>query len=419
MAESYDFAVVGGGAAGFFGAIAFAESSPGSRVVILEKTSSVLGKVKISGGGRCNVTHACFDPKAFTKHYPRGEKTLIGPMHRWSATDTIAWFSGQGVSLKTESDGRMFPVTDDSGTIIECLTRRATDLGIEVSFRCDIESIERDDSGWTLTPKEGGSLRSTAVLVASGGVRNGVGIRLAESVGHSVIPAAPSLFTFKITDKRLADLSGVSVANVTTRIPGTSLKAAGPCLITHWGLSGPAILKLSAWGARELSDRQYQFEVVVNWTGEDRWESVSSQLVQAREEAPKKRVRSGLREFPIPARLWTRLVESVGISEETTWSNLSRNHRQALARNLAESTFRVSGKSMNKDEFVTAGGVSLKEVNFSTLESKLASGLYFAGEVLDIDGITGGFNFQAAWTTGRIAGESAAAGQVGNRATAQ
>ncbi|MDF1825743.1 MAG: NAD(P)/FAD-dependent oxidoreductase [Verrucomicrobiales bacterium] len=408
MPVAYDFIAIGGGAAGFFGAIAFAEARPGSRVAILEKTNSVLGKVKISGGGRCNVTHACFEPKPLTTRYPRGERSLIGPFHRWGAADTVEWFESRGVKLKTEADGRMFPVTNLSDTIIDCLMDAAEDAGIEILFRTDVESLVSDKSGIILHLAGGGDLEARSVLLATGGVRNGAGQKLAGALGHTIIPAAPSLFTFKIDDSRLKDLAGVSVASVKAKIPGTALRSEGPCLVTHWGLSGPAILKLSAWGARELSRCDYRFEVVIDWTPGLRSEALDETLSQMREASPRKRISSGVEGLTIPSRLWQKLVSAAGIDQTTTWSNLLREQRRALVSQLTASTFRVEGKSTNKEEFVTAGGVELKEVNFKTMESKVVPGLHFAGEVLDIDGITGGFNFQAAWTTSKIAGESAA-----------
>lgn len=406
--SDFDLAVIGGGAAGFFGAIAFGEAHPGSKIVILEKTNAVLGKVKISGGGRCNVTHACYEPKVLTKYYPRGEKSLIGPFHRWGATETVDWFTSKGVELKTEGDGRMFPTTDQSTTIIECLLEAATAAGVEVYYRCDVETLFAADDGWRVCFLEGADITAKAVLLASGGVRNGVGARLTEHLGHEVIPAAPSLFTFKIRDPRLMDLSGVSAPVVKASIPELSLETEGPCLITHWGLSGPAILKLSALGARALADRDYRFDVSINWVNLSR-EAVEVSLQREREASPKKRIRSGASSFGLPSRLWAQLVDAAEINVETTWSNLSKQGRLSLVEQLVASQFSVDGKSMNKEEFVTAGGINLREVNFKTMESKIVPRLYFAGEVLDIDGVTGGFNFQAAWTTGRIAGESAAA----------
>ncbi len=405
----YDFISIGGCAAGFFGAISFAEKVPGARVLILEKTSTVLGKVKISGGGRCNVTHACFEAKRLATYYPRGERNLIGPFHRFGPQETMEWFQGRGVPLKTESDGRVFPVSDDSQSVIDCLMDTTRDLGIEVRYQSEADRLCRSGERWLVDLKDGSTLSSRFILLATGGTRNNAGVRLAGTLGHEIFRAAPSLFTFKIPDRRLEGLSGISVDEVVATIPGTKLRSDGPCLITHWGLSGPAILKLSARGARELADKDYQFEVVVNWCGTQSCEAIEALLLEAREISPKKRVRSGLVTVSLPARLWHRIAEDSGISAELTWSNLTREARHRLAVELTGSRFRVNGQSLNKDEFVTAGGVALKEIDFKTMESRRTPGLYFAGEVMDIDGVTGGFNFQSAWTTAFIAGESAAA----------
>lgn len=409
-ANDYDFISIGGGAAGFFGAIAFAKTAPGAKVCIIEKTSTVLGKVKISGGGRCNVTHACFDVKRLTSYYPRGERNLIGPFHRFGVQDTIDWFQRRGVALKTEDDGRVFPVTDDSQTVIDCLIEATKELGIAIRYHSEADRLCRSAERWLLDLKDGSTLSSRAVLLATGGTRNNAGVRLAGTLGHEIIPATPSLFTFKIPDRRLEGLSGISVEEVSATISGTKLRSEGPCLITHWGLSGPAILKLSARGARALAEKDYHFEVAINWCGSLSCEAVEAILLQAREGSPKKRVRSGLQSVSLPSRLWHRIAEDSGIAAELTWSNLTKEARHRLAVELTGSRFQVKGQSLNKDEFVTAGGVALKEIDFKTMESRRTPGLYFAGEVIDIDGVTGGFNFQSAWTTGFIAGESAAEG---------
>lgn len=404
--------MIGGGAAGFFAAIAFAETAPGSRVAILEKGAEVLGKVKISGGGRCNVTHACFEPIPFTKHYPRGEKNLIGPLHHWGATETVEWFRRRSVELKTESDGRMFPTTDRSETIIAALREAAREHGIDVLTKHEVETVLSIRGKFHVECVNGSACTSDNVLLATGGVRSKTGAEIARSLGHSVIPAAPSLFTFKIDDSRIDGLSGLSVGDVSVEVVGSKLASRGPLLITHWGLSGPAILKLSAWGARELQDRDYRFEIVVDFLPDVSPDQADRDLLEARETIPKKQVRSGLPGFPVPSRLWRRLAERSGIAEETTWSNLPKSGRRALADQLSRARFQVDGKSMNKDEFVTAGGIDLREVDFRTMQSRIVPGLFFAGEILDIDGITGGFNFQSAWTTGRIAGESAACAEA-------
>lgn len=370
----------------------------------------MLGKVKISGGGRCNVTHACFDPREFAERYPRGEKNLIGPLHRWGAAETMGWFEERGVALKTEEDGRVFPVSDDSQTVIDCLESAARSAGVEVRRHCEVESIGRAGEEWRVDLGSGETIRSRAVLLSTGGIRNGAGLRLAESVGHRVVPAAPSLFTFRITDPRIEGLSGISVEDVEISVPGTSLRERGPCLVTHWGLSGPAVLRVSAWGARELEERAYRFPVRIDWCP---GRPVDGVLRECRESHPKRLVRSPVESLAIPQRLWARLVDAAGVGGDTTWSNLSKARRESLGREIAAGEFAVEGKSMNKDEFVTAGGIDLREVDFRTMESRLVPGLYFAGEVLDVDGITGGFNFQAAWTTSRIAGEAAAATGAG------
>ena len=406
--EPLGLVVIGGGAAGYFGSIRFAEGAPGSGVLILEKSSQVLGKVKISGGGRCNVTHACFQPKELTTHYPRGDRSLIGPFHHFATTETVEWFESRGVALKTESDGRMFPITDSSETVMNCLTESASELGIETRLRAEVRTLEPIGETWKITLESGEEIFSRSVLLATGGTRNGAGEKLAGALGHQLIPAIPSLFTFKINDPRIEGLSGVSVENVMASVEGMKLTTSGPCLVTHWGLSGPAILRLSSWGARELSDREFRFTVRIDWCGGKSREEIEEKLQAQRASAPKRRVSSGCEGIQLPNRLWKRLVEAAGIEDATVWTTLTKRERNVLVDQLTNGRFEVLGKSMNKDEFVTAGGIDLREVHTKTMQSRLCPGLYFAGEVLNIDGITGGFNFQAAWTTSRIAGESAA-----------
>lgn len=401
----YDLIVIGGGAAGFFGAITCAEQS-NNKVVILEKTSQLLQKVKISGGGRCNVTHDCQDPRALSKHYPRGEKSLIGPFNRFQAADTIEWFTARGIELKTEADGRMFPTTDDSQTIIDTLIDAAEDANVEIRTSLGVTGIVKEaDNHYLITTDDGNTLTASNILIATGGTRLAAGAKLASSLGHSLAPPVPSLFTFKIKDSRITDLSGLSVAHAEVKIPGTKLGSEGPVLITHWGMSGPGILKISAWGARELSERGYKFQICINWVpNQDPREVIAKQ----RSESGKRQVTT-YSPFPdIPKRLWHRFLKAANISEKTLWSQLSKDHIKKLIYQLTESKFHVDGKSLNKDEFVTCGGVLLKEINLKTMESKLHQGLYFAGEVMDIDGITGGFNFQNAWTSGYHAGISVA-----------
>lgn len=406
-----DLVVAGGGAAGFFGAITFAEAVPGARVVILEKTSQVLGKVKISGGGRCNVTHACFEPKALVKFYPRGSKQLIGPFHHWSPTETMGWFEERGVPLKIEDDGRVFPQSDQSQSIVDCLMHAARNAGVEVRTSTALESVTPLDGGGFELVVSGRPMRCRRLLLTLGGTRNRFGSDLAEMLGHRTQVAAPSLFTFKITDDRLKGLPGLAVLEATVRVrckePKLDLETVGPVLITHWGLSGPGILKISAWGAREFQEMDYRFEVVVNWCGKVTGEQILSRFDDLRISSPRKSIVNDA-QFGIPTRLWKRLVETALAGAELTWPHLPKAQARKLAQELGACRFQVDGKSMNKDEFVTCGGVHLGDVNFKTMESRVVPGLHFAGEILDIDGVTGGFNFQAAWTTSRIAGESMA-----------
>ncbi len=406
---STNVVVVGGGAAGFFGAITCAEAlqSRGS-VTVLERGPHFLQKVKISGGGRCNVTHSCFEPKELARRYPRGGPALIGAFHRFQATDTVKWFEARGVKLKTEADGRMFPTTDQSQTIINCLTKAAQDAGAKLRTNCGVDRVEKQpDSGFKLMLSTGETVPCDALLLATGGCRAAAAGSLAAVLGHTIEPPVPSLFTFHIADKRLEGLSGLAVERATVSTAGTKLKETGPALITHWGLSGPAILRLSAWGARELAAKNYQFPLRVNWLPDHNYDSVIVLAQQQRSLTGAKRVLNA----PLgglPSRLWERLVTTAGIAEQTQWAGLNKAQTHTLARLLVESEFPVTGKSLNKDEFVTCGGVRLAEVDFKTMASRVCPGLYFAGELLDIDGITGGFNFQAAWTTGWLAGNALA-----------
>jgi predicted Rossmann fold flavoprotein len=398
--------VIGGGAAGFFGAIAAAETGA-KEVLILEKGPDLLTKVRISGGGRCNVTHACSEPRELVGSYPRGSRSLLGPFHRWQATDTVEWFARRGVELKTEADGRMFPVTDDSRTVIDCLMRVARELGVTWRTQAGVSGLQpRPEGGWFVKMESGEEIAAHAVLIATGGIRSGPARRPVEAAGHSMAAAVPSLFTFKIEDERLEGLQGVSVPAATVR--AGSWEASGPLLVTHWGLSGPAALKVSAWGARDLADCAYEFELKVNWTGVLGLTDVAGLLAAERQHHGARKVVTRSVVDGITKRLWQKLCAAAGIEGERTWSTLTKEETRRLALELTDGRFAVRGKSLNKDEFVTCGGVHLKDVNLKTMESRIAPGVYFAGEVLDIDGITGGFNFQAAWTTGRIAGEAMA-----------
>ena len=400
--------VVGGGAAGFFAAIAAAEANPSARVLLLEKSAQYLGKVRISGGGRCNVTHSCFDPRELVEFYPRGGQELLGPFTRFACGDTMEWFEDRGVELKVESDGRVFPVSDNSETIIQCLESMADAAGVSRETQAGLKNLVRLDSGmWRVELESGASIDADRVLLAPGSSKKIWDVL--SGLGHRIVPPVPSLFTFNIRDPRLAELSGVSVSNVRVTVPVGGLETEGPLLITHWGLSGPAVLKMSAFGARWMADQDHRFTMYVNWLPQFEAEDLIEELNSLRKDVShqRKRVLSNAM-FGIPLRLWRSLGAFARIPESANWSDLSKPQLRKWAEVLTESAFTVVGKSTNKDEFVTAGGISLSEVSFSTMESRVVSGLYFAGEVLDIDALTGGFNFQAAWTTGWLAGRAMA-----------
>jgi len=398
--------IVGGGAAGFFTAISAAEADPGLKITILEKGPRVLAKVRISGGGRCNVTHACFDPRGLTERYPRGAKELIGPFHRFQAKETVDWFQSRGVKLKTEADGRMFPITDSSETVIDCLLNEVRRFGIEVLCDNGAARVSRDvNDGFNVTTSKGERLRCDVLVLAMGGCRVPAACELATSLGHSLVQPVPSLFTFHIKSPLLNELAGISVPEADASVPNTPLRERGALLITHWGLSGPAILRLSAWGARTLHDSDYNFPLHVNWLPKLDRENLAAECESRRRNQPAKLV-VNLPLAPLPGRLWEQLVMLAGIDRQTRWAALSRTALHQLIQTLQRTELQVNGKSLNKDEFVTCGGVPLTEVNLKTMESRICPRLYLCGEILDIDGITGGFNFQAAWTTGWIAGRA-------------
>jgi len=400
--------VVGGGAAGFFAAITCAEARAGAEVFLLEKSARFLDKVRISGGGRCNVTHACFDARGLTERYPRGERALLGPFHAFQASDTVAWFEKRGVKLKTESDGRMFPVTDSSETIVNCLLRAANDSGVTLRTHCGVTQVAKLSNGaFELKLTDGMSMQCEHLLLATGGCRAASAGALAVSLGHTLAAPVPSLFTFHIDMPWVRELSGVSVPSVAASVPGTKLRERGDILLTHWGVSGPVVLRLSAWGARALHGLNYQFPLRLNWLPHLDAEKIFAEFRARRDSQPARFV-VNTTIAPLPGRLWERLVLAAGIAPDTRWAALSRSHQDTLIRQLLGTELPVTGKSLNKDEFVTCGGVKLGEVNFKTMESRVCPGLHFAGELLDIDGITGGFNFQAAWTTGWLAGRAMA-----------
>lgn len=401
--------IIGGGAAGFFAAIRAAECNPDAQVIILEKSKDVLGKVKVSGGGRCNLTHACFVPRELSKFYPRGEKELMGPFNRFACGDTIEWFEKRGVKTKIEADGRMFPVSDDSQTVVDCLWAAARKAGVNLYTNTALKALHAPSASnpnWIIETAQQ-KLFAQQVMIASGSSPSMWAI-LAQ-LGHTIIEPVPSLFTFNIKDPRLTDLLGISVPLAEVKVEGSKLSSTGPLLITHWGMSGPAILKLSAWGARELAAMQYKFAIRINWILA-KLEDTRQDLEALKQEDGRKTV-SANTQFGLPIRLWKRLVAAAEIRDDKRWADLSKKEIQTLAEELTQGRFQVNGKSTFKEEFVTAGGVDLKEVDFKTFGSKLFPGLFFAGEVLNIDAITGGFNFQAAWTGGWIAGEAMAKGQ--------
>jgi predicted Rossmann fold flavoprotein len=398
--------IAGGGAAGFFAAIACARAQRECDVSIFERSSQFLSKVRISGGGRCNVTHALFDQRMFTTLYPRGERELISPFHRFSADDTVAWFEARGVRLKTENDGRMFPVTDSSQTIIDCLLAEAKAAGVRLFTRKGIVLARvRADNGFDLKLNDGESIACNRLLLATGGCRSPGGVELARSLGHRIEPPVPSLFSLHVEASWLRALPGISVNDVELSVE--KLRERGPLLITHNGISGPAVLRLSAWGARVLHDLNYRFTLRVNWIPEMSEQALRDKFQSRRRTQPNRRI-NNLPIDGIPLRLWEEMVSNAGIAGETIWTSLTRTGTNNLVRQLRATELEVDGKSLNKDEFVTCGGVRLREINFKTMESRITPHLYFAGELLDIDGITGGFNFQAAWTTGWIAGHAMA-----------
>ncbi|HUG11207.1 MAG TPA: NAD(P)/FAD-dependent oxidoreductase [Opitutaceae bacterium] len=397
--------VVGGGAAGFFGALACKAADPSLRVTILEATAHPLAKVRVSGGGRCNVTNACFEPMLLAANYPRGGREMLGPLTRFGPRETVEWFESRGVPLKAEADGRMFPITDDSATVIDCLMRACRETGVELVTRCGVREIARTVTGFAAALTTGEKIPAERVLLATGGNRGSAGLTIAAAMGHPIEPPVPSLFTFHCDDPLLRGLEGLSVASVAVRVPGTKLSSDGPILITHWGLSGPAILKLSAWGARELHASDYKFSIRVNWAAPATVDEVERTLANYRREHQKRHAATA-NPCGLPARLWDRLVAAAGVASTATWTTVSNASLRRLGERVGASEFAIAGKSLNKEEFVTCGGVRLREVDIRTMESRLVPGLHFAGEVLDIDGVTGGFNFQAAWTTGWHAGRA-------------
>jgi len=401
--------VIGGGAAGFFGAIACAKANPDAQVTLLEASRQPLAKVLISGGGRCNVTHACFFPEELVQNYPRGAKALRGALTRFGPQDTVDWFAAGGVYLKTEADGRMFPVTNSSETIVESLIKAVATFGVKLRIGTHVTSVTATDGGFDILLKSGDPIKCDRLLLATGSSL--VGYKIVKELGHQIEPPVPSLFTFNIADPQLRALAGVSVNSAQLRLSGggkSPLQQTGPLLITHWGLSGPAVLKLSAWGARVLHESRYQATLLINWLPQLQQEQVREKVLAVKDEWGKKAIALH-RGVDLPHRLWQYIIARAGITTEDRWAEISSKTLNQLLQELTQGQYLISGKGAFKEEFVTCGGVNLKEVNFKTMESRLVPGLYFAGEILDIDGVTGGFNFQSAWTTGYLAGIAMAA----------
>jgi len=396
-------AIIGGGAAGFFAAFSAKEHHPSAEVSIFEKTDKLLSKVKISGGGRCNVTHACFQINQLSKSYPRGAKPLKKAFGQFQPKDTIAWFSKRGVVLKTESDGRMFPNTDDSQTIIDCFLQEARIQNVRILKKSRVKQLIKENRGYTLCLEDSKSFFDK-VIIATGGSPKIEGFQWLKNMGHSIVSPLPSLFTFNMPAEAIRELMGLVVKDATVRIQGTKLEYKGPVLMTHWGMSGPAILKLSAWGARQLHEKKYQFQIQINWLSIKSEADVHEILNTTLDHHRKKKI-SNTNPFGLPNRMWMYLLGKVQIDANGLWLDLSKKNKNKLINVLLNDVYAVSGKTTFKEEFVTCGGVSLADINIKTMQSNVCKDLYFAGEVLDIDGITGGFNFQAAWTTGYIAGK--------------
>jgi predicted Rossmann fold flavoprotein len=408
--------VIGGGAAGFFCAVNAARINPSLKVTIVEKTGKLLSKVKVSGGGRCNVTHACFEIPALIKKYPRGTNFLKKTFHQFNTSHCIKWFEERGVKLKTEADGRMFSITDSSQTIIDCLMQEANKYGVEIMMNVEVKGIEirnsnpeiqREEKKFKVLLSDLEFINSDFVLVACGGYPKSSMFNWLKEPGHSIEDPVPSLFTFNMPSNPITELMGVVVENTSVKIVGSKLSEEGPLLITHWGMSGPVILKLSAWGARELANNNYHFNIIVNWAPQYNEQILREEWQQIRNTHSAQKI-SNRNPFALPNRLWVYLLNECGIKEGIRWADLAGKEQNKLIKNLTAHEFKVKGKTTFKEEFVTCGGIKLSEVDSNTMQSKVVPNLYFAGEILDVDGITGGFNFQHAWTSGWIAAQAIA-----------
>ena len=399
--------VIGGGAAGFFCAVNAARLNPDLKVVILEKSTKLLAKVKVSGGGRCNTTHACFEIPDLVKKYPRGQNFIKKAFHWFNTNDTVQWFAERGVILKTEADGRMFPVTNDSQTIINCLLKEADRYGVEIILQSEVTAINCNNGVFELQTSNCKLQTATHICIACGGYPKTTMFEWLKKTGHHIEEPVPSLFTFNMPGNPVTQLMGVSVEKATVKIMGSKLSSEGPLLVTHWGMSGPVILRLSAWGARELADKQYHFSVLINWLPAYREQDLRSDWQSYREEYAAQKT-GNKNPFGLPNRLWLYLLSCSGIQPDTRWADIPSKEQNKLIGYLTNQEFQVKGKTTFKEEFVTCGGIKLNEIDPNTMQSKLVPGLYFAGEVMDIDGITGGFNFQNAWTSGWIAAKTIA-----------
>jgi len=401
----FDLVVIGGGAAGFFGAIQVASMKPASKILILEKSSKLLSKVRVSGGGRCNVTHSCFNPSELSQHYPRGAKQLKTLFRSFHAKHVVDWFSSKKVILKTEADGRMFPITDSSETIIECFMAEAKRFGVEIQVNAGVTAITREGESFTVETAKGTKLETRKILIATGGNVNHSFYKWIVDLGHTLVKPIPSLFTFNDQDKAFIDLMGISAPEAEVKIAGTKFSERGPVLITHWGLSGPAVIKLSAWAAEYLHEINYEFVVLVNWIGSMKEEQLRVHFAEIRKARGKQTIMANPL-FNLPYRLWQRLCQLSEIGESKIWNEVAQKNLNKLLEHIIRCPFKIRGKTTFKEEFVTCGGIDLREINVDTMESTLVKNIFFAGEVLNIDGETGGFNFQAAWTTAYVAAQS-------------
>ena len=399
--------IIGGGAAGFFCAINAAKANPDLKVTLVEKTNKLLSKVKVSGGGRCNITHACFEIEDLIKRYPRGQNFLKKAFHWFNTKDTINWFEEKGVELKTEADGRMFPASNSSQTIIDCLLSEATKCNVEVIMNCEVKEIKQENNLFQITTSNAQPLTSNFLCIACGGFPKSIQFEWLKKIKHSIEEPVPSLFTFNIPNNPITKLMGLSVENATIKIAGTKLSQQGALLITHWGMSGPVVLKLSAWGARELANKNYDFSIAVNWLSDYTENSLRDEWTFFRNQFAASRIHHK-NPFNIPNRLWVYLLNESFIKEETRWADLTSKQQNQLIKTLTAQEFVIKGKTTFKEEFVTCGGIKLNEIDANTMQSKIVTNLFFAGEIIDVDGVTGGFNFQNAWTTGWIAAKAIA-----------